>query len=85
MLRISISAPETPLFYVVFLEVEGPQPCARLTAEQKRMVSPPISMNTSTVMVGWLVGWLCFTSHRQRGHLGTAPLFTVPCEGRYAR
>ena len=21
----------------------------------------------------WLVGWLCFTSHRQRGHLETAP------------
>ena len=23
--------------------------------------------------VGWLVGWLCLTSHRQRGHLETAP------------
>ena len=32
-----------------------------------------------------LVGWLCFTSHRQRGHLETAPPFTVPCEGREAR
>ena len=31
------------------------------------------------------VGWLCFTSHRQRGHLETAPPFTVPCEGREAR
>ena len=31
------------------------------------------------------VGWLCLTSHRQRGHLETAPLFTVPCEGREAR
>ena len=30
--------------------------------------------------VGWLV-----VSHRQRGHLETAPLFTVPCEGREAR
>ena len=29
-------------------------------------------------------GWLCFTSHRQRGHLETAPIFTVPCEGREA-
>ena len=29
-----------------------------------------------------LVGWLCLTSHRQRGHLETAPPFTVPCEGR---
>ena len=26
-------------------------------------------------------GWLCFTSHRQRGHLETAHPFTVPCEG----
>ena len=33
----------------------------------------------------WLVGWLYFTSHRQRGHLETAPPFTVPCEGREAR
>ena len=32
-----------------------------------------------------LVGWLCLTSHRQRGHLETAPPFTVPCEGRGAR
>ena len=32
-----------------------------------------------------LDGWLCFTSHRQRGHLETAPPFTVPCEGREAR
>ena len=31
-----------------------------------------------------LVGWLCFTSHRQQGHLETAPPFTVPCEGREA-
>ena len=29
--------------------------------------------------------WLCFTSHRQRGHLETAPPFTVPCKGREAR
>ena len=32
-----------------------------------------------------MVGWLCFTSHRQRGHLVTAPPFTVPCEGHEAR
>ena len=29
-----------------------------------------------------LVGWLCLTSLRQRGHLETASIFTVPCEGR---
>ena len=28
---------------------------------------------------------LCLTSHQQRGHLETAPPFTVPCEGREAR
>ena len=32
-----------------------------------------------------LVCWLCLTSHRQRGHLETAPPFTVSCEGREAR
>ena len=31
-----------------------------------------------------LVGCV-FTSHRQRGHLETAPPFTVPCEGLEAR
>ena len=29
-------------------------------------------------------GWLCLTSHRQRGHLETAPPFTVSCKGREA-
>ena len=28
---------------------------------------------------------LCFTSLQQRGHLESAPPFTVPCEGREAR
>ena len=28
-----------------------------------------------------MVGWLCLMSHRQRGHLETAPPITVPCEG----
>ena len=34
--------------------------------------------------VSWF-SWLCFASHRQRGHLETATPFTVPCEGREAR
>ena len=38
-----------------------------------------------TLVITMLVGWLCLTSHRQRGHLETAPPFTVPCEGREAR
>ena len=32
-----------------------------------------------------LDGWLWLTSHRQRGHLETAPTFTVPCKGCEAR
>ena len=32
-----------------------------------------------------LFGWLCLTSHRQRGHLETAPPFTIPCVGRESR
>ena len=39
---------------------------------------------TYSIVICWLVGWLCLTSHRQRGHLDTAPPFTVPCEGREA-
>ena len=26
-----------------------------------------------------MVGWLCFMSHQQQGHLETTPSFTVPC------
>ena len=37
------------------------------------------------LFVGWFAGWLCFTSHLQRGHLETAHPFTVPCEGREPR
>ena len=33
----------------------------------------------------WFVGWFCFTSHRQRGYVETAPPFTAPREGRGAR
>ena len=37
-------------------------------------------------MKSWFVfGLLWFRSHRQRGHLETAPQFTVPCEGPGAR
>ena len=30
--------------------------------------------------VGSIVGWLCFTSHRQRNHLETASPFSVPAK-----
>ena len=30
-------------------------------------------------------GWLCFTFHRQQGHLETTTPFTVPCEGHEER
>ena len=33
-------------------------------------------------MKGMMVGWLCLATHRQRGHLETAPPFTVPCTER---
>ena len=42
------------------------------------------SMEKKTQFID-MVGWLCLTSHRQRGHLETAPPFTVPREGREAR
>ena len=32
-----------------------------------------------------IVCWLCFTSHRQRGHLEAIPPFTVTYEGLEAR
>ena len=38
----------------------------------------PITTEWQTLI---MVGWLCCTSHRQRGHLEAAPPFTVPCEG----
>ena len=49
----------------------------------KRVLS--IQVRSQAVTFSWLVGWLCLTSHRQRGHLETAPPFTVPCKGREAR
>ena len=43
-------------------------------------------LQVSCACLGTMVfGWLCFTSPRQRGHLETAPSFTVPCKGREAR
>ena len=39
-------------------------------------------MENNTFLVCLLVGWSCFMFNRQRGHLETAPQFTVPCEGR---
>ena len=41
-----------------------------------------------TSKLGYLsfkVGCLCFTPHRQRGHLERASPFTVPCEGSEPR
>ena len=40
------------------------------------------SSSTATL---YMVGWLCLTFHRQRGHLERASPFTVSCEGREAR
>ena len=34
---------------------------------------PTLPPGLETGHIFWLVGWLCFTSHRQRGHLETAP------------
>ena len=45
----------------------------------------PLCPSLNVSLSSLLVGWLCLTSHRQRGHLETAPPFTVPCEGREAR
>ena len=48
-------------------------------------ISSDISItNTLYYFSMTVVGWLCFMSHRQRGHLETALQFTVPCEGRVA-
>ena len=44
-----------------------------------------LRLNMHTYIYGLLIGWLCFTSHRQRGYLEMAPPFTVPCERREAR
>ena len=39
-----------------------------------------------TAILSYLFVFLCvcFRSNQQRGHLETAPPFTVPCEGREA-
>ena len=61
-----------------------------------RRVKRPLTLQTreaghidSTLLplpsFGWFVGWLCFTSHRQRCLLETASPFTVPCEGHEVR
>ena len=50
----------------------------------KKSSNKRVSIHNYVYIVG-KVGWLCLTSHRQRGHLEMAPLSTVPCEGREAR
>ena len=53
------------------------------------LFSTAILTNTDTdvmsIHLKWLIGSMCFTSHRQRVHLETAPPLTVPCEGSEAR
>ena len=39
----------------------------------KKRTPDPSDESASSSVNDWLVGWLCFTSHRQRGHLETAP------------
>ena len=46
---------------------------------------PPTSYSRCQNRFVRVVGWLCLTSRRQRGHLETASPFTVHCEGREAR
>ena len=44
------------------------------------------SQNLNNIGVTYrLVSWLCLPSHQERGHLETAPQFTVSCKGREAR
>ena len=50
----------------------------------RKIIKVKINVHETIMLLNlqyWLVGWLCLTSHRQRGHLETAPPFTVPCEG----
>ena len=49
------------------------------------MLAPPPPPSFLLILCfGYFVGYLCFTSHRQRGQLETAPPFTVPYKGREA-
>ena len=48
------------------------------------LVDPLAWSNLCMNIISWSVGWLCFTSHQQRGHIEKAPPFTVPCEGHEA-
>ena len=57
--------------------------------ENEKLISILFHKPVTHKMTSWMqfdvCGWLCFTSHLQRGHLETAPPFTAPCEGREAR
>ena len=56
------------------------------TDNQGNCVRSPDHDNQVTHVLSFcLFVCLCFTSHQRRGHLETAPPFTVPCEGREAR
>ena len=52
-------------------------PCTMNYINTKFEANPCISLR--------LVGWLYLMSHRQRGHLETAPPFIVPCEEHEAQ
>ena len=80
------------IWYFVFRKQFPPAPSTTPVLPAWQRTQPAISGNESHFKCchslchnSWLVGWLCFTSHQQRGHLETAPPFTVPCEGHEAR
>ena len=50
-------------------------------SERKMLLFVCLGVKKSLARDPWLVGGLCLTSHRQLGHLETAPPFTLPCEG----
>ena len=56
--------------------------CDHLTLMCKIYYFSVVEIRKTQKKVFKLIGWLCFTSHWQRGHLEMARPYTVPCEGR---